>query len=130
MDTDDLIMEPDDLIKEWFINHDISPLNIYTVSMMLAEQKTNKKGKEKLEYSILLYPKVLDCLIRYNKIDENDKDKFINLFKFLCEHDNIEMYASILIYISNHPNLLNNKWTINTKYRKIKTKCFPCTGHD
>lgn len=123
-------MEPDDLIKEWFINHSITPLNIYTVAMILTEQETNKKKDEKLKHSISLYPDVLDILIEYGKVDEEDKDKFLNLFKFLCEHDNIKMYASVLIYISNNPNLLNNKWIKNTKYRRFKSKCCPCTGHD
>ena len=123
-------MDPDDLIKEWFINHKITPLNIYTVSMILTEQETNKKGEDKFEHSILLYPQVLDCLIKSDKINKYDKEKYINLFKFLCEHDNIKMYSSVLIYISNHPNLLNDKWTINTRYRKCKSKCFPCTGYE
>lgn len=122
-------MHDDDMIEEWFTYNVISPLNIYTVAMILTERESEKKNKEKLSYSISLYPYVLDSLIKCKKIDQYEKDKYLNLFKFLCKHDNIKSYASILIYISNNPNLLNDKWTLDSKfkqYKKHKSKCLPC----
>jgi len=89
-----------ELVRNWFENHELSLLNIYTLCLIIIEQSEKNENKKSLiSYSINF---ILDILLTEGKIDEKETA----LKYFFEEKESLEAIGEMLLYIAKNPILL------------------------
>ena len=113
-----------DMIKDWFSCHPITPLNIFTISMILSEQNYNN---DKLLHAKQLYREIVKQLVDDKKVSMLESNQLTLEYDDLLRKGIIDNYSTIVCDLTNNPNLINmNKWIPDNNIGRIKNRCFPC----
>ena len=92
----------DDMIMNWFNEHEISLLNIYVLSLIVIETLNSKNKKQLIPYSIDF---ILDTLLEKNVLD--GKDKILEYFK--DERETLDKIGEMMLYMCKNHHLLQSE---------------------
>ena len=110
-------------VKEWFFEHPITPLNIFTVAMIITETHSEAN---KLSLSKLIYSDIIQQLITDGKILVSKGVQLTDNFDYMVKSNIVDDFSSIICHLTNNPNLINDKWVSDNTIGQIKNSCFPC----
>ena len=114
-------------IKEWFFEHSITPLNVFTVAMIITEKHSETYSENTtLSWSKLIYSDIIQQLITDGKILVSEGMQLTDDFDEMVKSNIIFEFASIICTLTNNPNLVNEKWVSDNTIGQIKNSCFPC----
>ena len=114
----------DDIIRNWFSDRDITPLNIITVCIIITEE--SRLITSKIFHCKSLYSEIVNILLTDGKIDNDIKEDLLLKYETLLTEGTIDDFIKIICDITNDPNLINDKWISDNTTGRIKNKCFPC----
>ena len=103
-----------EIIRNWFVKHDISIVSIYILSLILIEQGQEQEEDDVSDTKVM---RILTILLKDNKIDDEQKI----YYQTHIEQDEIllNQLKNIMFDLRDNPNLLN-------KNIRHTHKCFPC----
>ena len=114
----------DDVVKEWFSQHQITSLNIIVVCMAIAEKIGTHDRK--LPQCKTLYSDIVDQLVVDHKISIQQAMKLVAQYNQITKENLVDDFITIVCDITNNPNLINDKWTLDNTVGRVKNRCFPC----
>ena len=113
-----------DVVKEWFSQHTVTPLNIIIVCMAIAEKIGTHDRK--LSQCKTLYSDIVDQLIVDTKISIQQGMKLVAQYNQMNKDGLVDDFITIVCDITNNPNLINDKWIPDNMVGRVKNRCFPC----
>lgn len=114
----------DDVVKEWFSQHQITSLNIIVVCMAIAEKIGTHDRK--LPQCKTLYSDIVDQLVVDHKISIQQAMKLVAQYNQITKENLVDDFITIVCDITNNPNLINDKWILDNTVGRVKNRCFPC----
>lgn len=116
-------------VQNWFTDHNITVLNVITASMIAVENiiKQQIYIDDKLKTAKDLAPKILDLLVKYNKISIQESHTL--KLELQLKENLFDEFAMIVSDLTNNPEFINSgKWVKNTRCSRLGSRCFPCWG--
>ncbi len=114
----------DDVVKEWFSQHQITSINIIVVCMAIAEKIGTHDRK--LPQCKTLYSDIVDQLVVDHKISIQQAMKLVAQYNQITKENLVDDFITIVCDITNNPNLINDKWILDNTVGRVKNRCFPC----
>ncbi len=117
-------MDMDDIVRNWFVDHNITLFNIIIVCIILTEKLGLDESK--LTLCKTLFSDVINKLLVDMKIDCDISNTLLKEYETLLNNGMVDEFIKIICDITNNPNLINNKWISDNTTGRIKNQCFPC----
>ena len=115
----------EELKRDWFATREVNCFNVIILCMIITEMDITSLGN-KLSQAKSQYNNILNDLLHDKIINREDHYYLKVIYEKLEGEGVIDMFINSVSDITNHPNLINNKWVPDNIIGRSKNKCFPC----